>query len=170
MRRLIDTPMDQAGRIAQDLRPSILDLQGLWVALEILARDFALSSQMACQWSVDIVPGLKAPEGPLANAVFRIFQELLDNAARHARASEVEIRISATPSDITLVVKDNGRGAPPSVFDSRDAYGVMAMRERAGQFGGWLHIDSQLGTGTTVILTMPLYQGGRALRSTPDAA
>ena len=62
------------------------------------------------------------------------------------------------------MVKDNGRGAPPSAFDSTDAYGVMGMRERAGHFKGWLHIDSQLGQGTTVILTMPPYREPREPR------
>jgi len=88
--------------------------------------------------------------------------------ARHAQASEVHIRISAHASDITVVVKDNGKGAPPSAFDNSDAYGVMGMRERAGHFGGWLHIDSQMGLGTQVILTMPMYQ--RALATASAAA
>lgn len=159
MRRLIDTAVDNVGRIITDLRPSILDHQGLWAALEWQAQEFADSSELRCVWSMDIAPDLSEPDSPLASSVFRIFQELLSNVARHAQATQVEIRISATPSDITLVVKDNGRGAPPSAFDSTDAYGVMGMRERAGHFKGWLHIDSQLGQGTTVILTMPLYRG-----------
>lgn len=159
MRRLIDTAVDNVGRIITDLRPSILDHQGLWAALEWQAQEFADSSELHCAWSLDIAPDLPDPEGPLATSVFRIFQELLSNVARHAQASQVEIRISATASDITLVVKDNGRGAPPSAFDSPDAYGVMGMRERAGHFKGWLHIDSQMGQGTTVILTMPVYRG-----------
>ena len=158
MRHLIDIAIGQAGRPVSDLRPTLCDLQGLWVALETQVREFSTRGGIHCHWAIDITPGTKAPEGPLATAVFRIFQELLDNVVRHACASEVEVRISATPSDITLLVKDNGRGAPPSVFDGRDANGVMGMRLKAGQFGGWLHIDSQLGTGTTVILSMPLYQ------------
>ena len=161
MRGLIDMAVDNVGRIITDLRPSILDHQGLWATLEWQAQDFADSGELRCLWSMDIAPNLTAPDGPLATAVFRIFQELLSNVARHANATQVEIRISATASDITLLVKDNGRGAPPSAFDSTDAYGVMGMRERAGHFGGWLHIDSQLGSGTTVILTMPLYQQGQ---------
>jgi PAS domain S-box-containing protein len=161
MRGLIDGAVDNLGRIITDLRPSILDHQGLWATLEWQAQDFADSSDTRCLWSMDIAPGLNAPDGPLATAVFRIFQELLSNVARHARATVVEIRISATASDITLLVKDNGRGAPPSSFESADAYGVMGMRERAGHFGGWLHINSQLDLGTTVILTMPLYQEPR---------
>ena len=163
MRGLIDNAVDNVGRIITDLRPSVLDHQGLWAALEWQAQEFIDTCDLDCRWSMDIAPGLAAPEGAMATAVFRIFQEMLTNVARHAQASRVEIRISAHASDITVVVKDDGKGAPPSAFDSHSAYGVMGMRERAGHFGGWLHIDSQMGQGTTVILTMPLYQPGARL-------
>jgi len=159
---LIDNAVDNVGRIITDLRPSILDHQGLWPTLEWQAQDFMDSSELRCRWTMDIAPGLSEPEGPMATAVFRIFQEMLSNVVRHANATEVEIRLCAMPSDLTLRVKDNGRGAPPSVFNSPNAYGVMGMRERAGHFGGWLHIDSQMGRGTQVILSMPLYQQAAA--------
>lgn len=156
-RGVIDNAVDNVGHIITDLRPSILDHQGLWATLAWQAQDFMDSSDLQCACSMDIAPGMATPEGPLATAVFGIFQEMLSNVARHADASHVEIRISAHLSDITVVVKDNGRGAPPSAFDGLGAYGVPGMRERAGRFGGWLYIDSQMGQGTTVILTMPLY-------------
>lgn len=170
MRGLIDRAVDNVGRLVTDLRPSILDHQGLWATLEWQLQDFIDASELACDWAIDIAPGLKAPEGPLATAVFRIFQELLSNVARHAQATQVQVRISATASDLTLRVKDNGRGAPPSAFERPDAWGVMGMRERAGHFGGWLHIDSQPGGGTQVILSMPLYQAGAHSRLPPERA
>lgn len=138
--------------------PSILEHQGLWASLAWQAQDFCDNSELQCAWSVDIAPNLLAPDDPLATAVVSIFDEMLSNVARHSLASRVEIRISAHASDITLVVKDNGKGAPPSAFDSFSAHGVKGMREHAGQFGGWLYIDSQMGQGTTVILTMPMYR------------
>jgi signal transduction histidine kinase len=113
------------------------------------------------QWCLDVAPGLMAPGSAMAEAVSSIFDQLLDNIVRHARPTEVALRLSAHASDLTLVVKDNGCGAPPSAFDRLDAYGVLDMRQRAAQFGGWLHIDSQLGVGTQVILTLPLYQPRR---------
>jgi signal transduction histidine kinase len=110
------------------------------------------------QWCLDVAPGLVAPGSAMAEAVASIFDQLLDNIMRHARPTEVALRVSAHASDLTLVVKDNGCGAPPSAFDRFDAHGVFDMRERASQLGGWLHIDSKLGVGTQVILTLPLYQ------------
>lgn len=156
MRGLIDNAVDNVGRIITDLRPSILDHQGLWATLEWQVQDFIDSSELACEWSIDIEPDLPAPEGPHATAIFRIFQEMLSNVARHAQATGVTIRVRATQGDLTLLVKDNGKGAPPSAFERADAYGVMGMRERAGHHGGWLQITSEPGQGTQVILSMPL--------------
>lgn len=156
MRGLIDNAVDNVGRIITDLRPSILDHQGLWATLEWQVQDFIESSELKCQWSIDIDPDLPAPQDALATAIFRIFQEMLSNVARHAQATEVLIRVRATPGDLTLLVKDNGRGAPSSAFERPDAYGVMGMRERAGHHGGWLQISSEPGQGTRVILSMPI--------------
>ena len=72
MRGLIDMAVDNVGRIITDLRPSILDHQGLWATLEWQAQDFADSGELRCLWSMDIAPNLTAPDGPLATAVFRI--------------------------------------------------------------------------------------------------
>lgn len=165
MRGLIDNAVDNVGRIITDLRPSILDHQGLWATLEWQAQDFIDSSELRCQWSMDVAPGLPAPQGNFATAVFRIFQEMLSNVARHAQASEVHIRVRATHSDLTLLVKDNGKGAPSSAFERHDAYGVMGMRERAGHHGGWLQIDSQPGGGTQIILSMPMSMAVQAMKT-----
>jgi PAS domain S-box-containing protein len=159
MRGLIDSAVDNVGRIITDLRPSILDHQGLWATLTWQVQDFIDSSEMGCEWSIDIEPDLSAPQGDQATAIFRIFQEMLSNVVRHAHASEVLIRVRATSGDLTLLVKDNGRGAPPSAFERPDAYGVLGMRERAGHHGGWLQISSEPGQGTQVILSMPLENG-----------
>lgn len=131
----------------------------LWRLLTVRALQFEHELPEArVQWQLDVATGLEAPSEAMSEAVTRIFDQLLDNIVRHARPTEVELRVSAHASDLTLVVKDNGRGAPPSAFDRFDAHGVLDMRQRAAQFGGWLHIDSQLGVGTQVILTLPLYQ------------
>ncbi|HRH18361.1 MAG TPA: hypothetical protein PLS22_12995, partial [Aquabacterium sp.] len=82
-----------------------------------------------------------------------------------AQASEVHIRVRATHSDLTLLVKDNGKGAPSSAFERHDAYGVMGMRERAGHHGGWLQIDSQPGGGTQIILSMPMSMAVQAMKT-----
>ena len=76
MSRLIENAVDNVGRIITDLRPSILDHQGLWAALEWQAQEFVQSAELALDWCMD-VDDTPEPEEPLAMAVFRIFQEML---------------------------------------------------------------------------------------------
>ena len=92
---------------------------------------------------------------PLAMAVFRIFQEMLSNVARHARASHVQVHIAVHASELSLLVRDNGCGASADAFDAPTAYGVMGMRERARQLGGQLHIHSEPGRGSCLRLLIP---------------
>ncbi len=159
MGRLIEGAVENVGRIITDLRPSILDHQGLWAALEWQAQEFADASEIACDSRIAIATDTPAPAGRLAIAVFRIFQEMLSNVARHAQARAVSIRILAQDGMLRVEVSDNGNGAPASAFDSPRAYGVLGMRERAGHFGGDIRIESAPGAGTHVRLRIPLQPG-----------
>jgi PAS domain S-box-containing protein len=162
MGRLIDTAVDNVGRIITDLRPSILDHQGLWAALDWQALEWRQSSQIRTDFKLHVAAEVEPPAGGLAIAVFRIFQEVLSNVARHAQASQVTIRIDvdAPPAPMLyLEVRDNGIGTTPEVLDDARSYGVMGMRERAAHFGGKIGIDSAPGRGTVVRLVMPLEPG-----------
>jgi signal transduction histidine kinase len=145
------------GRIITDLRPSILDHQGLWGALEWQAQEFVQSAEQQLQWRMDVNEQLALPE-PMAMAVFRIFQEMLSNVGRHARARTVDIDIALREGWLHLCVEDDGCGAPAQAFESPQAYGIMGMRERARHFGGGIEVDSQPGRGTCMRLSMPLSQ------------
>jgi len=158
---LIDTAVDKIGRIITDLRPSILDHQGLWAALEWQAQEWlrAAADQVQGRLQFHVAAGVEAPQGGLAIAVFRILQELLSNIARHAHATHVAIRldVDAPPDPVLyLEVRDNGIGTTPEVLDAVRSHGVRGMRERAAHFGGELVIDSAPGAGTVVRLVMPL--------------
>ncbi|UXH79143.1 sensor histidine kinase [Roseateles amylovorans] len=158
---LVDTAVDAVGRIITDLRPSILDHQGLWAALEWQAQEFQLagSDEREVEVKLFVAAAVPPPEGGLAIAVFRIFQEVLSNIARHAKARRVSIRldVDAPPQPVLyLLVRDDGIGAPDDAFNDPRSYGVLGMRERAAQFGGRLGIESVPGRGTTVRLVMPL--------------
>ncbi|WP_418317157.1 PAS domain S-box protein [Piscinibacter sakaiensis] len=163
MGRLIDTAVDNVGRIMTDLRPSILDHQGLWAALEWQAQEFLDSSELKSDLQVHISHGVAVPQGldgeRWAIAVFRIFQEMLSNVAKHARAQGVRIRlyVDGPPEPVLhLEVTDDGVGALPEALDDRRRHGVMGMRERAAHFGGTLRINGVPGHGTAVRLVMPL--------------
>ncbi|HYP82307.1 PAS domain-containing sensor histidine kinase [Variovorax sp.] len=155
MSRLIESAVDNVGRIITDLRPSILDHQGLWAALEWQAQEFTQAGEIDLDWQVPHQPLPELPE-PAAMAVFRIFQEMLSNIGRHARASRVQVRIAQAAGTLVLRVRDDGCGAPPGAFEASDAYGVMGMRERALHLGGSLAIHSNPGQGCALELRLPL--------------
>ncbi len=165
MGRLIATAVDNVGRIITDLRPSILDHQGIWAALEWQAQEFIEAAELRCDLQVHIAAGVRAPSGVhgerWAIAVFRIFQEMLSNVARHAQAGAVSMRlyVDGPPGPVLhVMVRDDGVGAPDAALSRPQSYGVLGMRERAGHFGGAVRIDSAPGRGTCVRLTMPLPQ------------
>ena len=155
MSRLIESAVDSVDRIITDLRPSLLDHQGLWAALDWHAHEFLASADVALDWHLDVPAALHLPDDQ-ATAVFRIFQEMLSNVLRHAQARRVRVDVRTDQGTLHLRVADDGRGAPPTAFDARRAYGVMGMRERARHFGGDLDISSQIGVGTICHLRWPL--------------
>jgi len=163
----IDRAVGNVGRIITDLRPSILDHQGLWAALEWQAQEFVDASELRADVQFHIATGVLPPAREhhgepgerWAIAVFRIFQEMLSNVARHAQASAVWIRlyVEAPPGGVLhLEVRDDGIGATRESLAHPRSYGVMGMRERAGHFGGRITIETAPQQGTVVRLVMPL--------------
>ena len=155
MGRQIETAVDNVGRIITDLRPSILDHQGLWAALDWQAHEFVQSAELQLDWQMDVANSAPLPD-QASIGVFRIFQEMLSNIGRHAHASKVGIAISATHEEISIRVQDDGQGADPAAFNAADAYGIMGMRERALHLGGNIEISSQKGQGSSFFLRIPL--------------
>ncbi|MES2841043.1 MAG: PAS domain-containing sensor histidine kinase [Pseudomonadota bacterium] len=158
MSRLIENAVDNVGRIITDLRPSILDHQGLWAALEWQAQEFVQSAEMSLNWCMEVDDAPDPPE-PLSMGVFRIFQEMLSNVGRHARARRLDVQIVVRAGVLSLSVRDDGVGAPAQAFEAADAYGVMGMRERARHFGGDIRITSAPGQGTLMRLSITLPAG-----------
>jgi PAS domain S-box-containing protein len=156
MARLIEGAVENVGRIITDLRPSILDHQGLLAALEWQVQEFRESTELECESRIHVAAGVEPPGGALATAVFRIFQEMLSNVARHALAARVGIAITLDDDALTIQVEDDGAGAPAGAFTRPDSYGVMGMRERARHFGGRVTLSSNPGAGTRARLVIPL--------------
>ena len=181
MGRLIATAVDNVGRIITDLRPSILDHQGIWAALEWQAQEFVETAELRHDLQVHVAAGVHAPGSEAGDvhgerwaiAVFRIFQEMLSNVARHAQASAVSIRlyVDGPPAPVLHVtVRDDGIGAAEAALAHPQSYGVLGMRERAGHFGGTVTIAGAPGRGTAVHLTMPLPEGARGPSAGPPWA
>jgi signal transduction histidine kinase len=96
----------------------------------------------------------------LETTCFRITQEALTNAARHARARSVEVNLLQTADDLVVTIRDDGVGFDPAAMRTpamrRAHFGLVSMGERASLAGGSLTIDSSPGAGTTVRVSFPL--------------
>ena len=149
----IDRIINSVRRIASGLRPEVLDEIGLSAAVEWQAREFQRRTGIRCL--IEVAPGFTDPDKERSTALFRIFQELLTNVARHANATRVHVRL-AEASTLTLKVEDNGRGIQEHEFESPRSLGFLGLRERVLAFGGSIEVKGQEGKGTSVCVAIPL--------------
>jgi len=158
MRDLIDQNIEDVRGLAIRLRPGVLDDLGLVDALEWLTTDFEKRTDITCVFEHQKIPAM--PD-TIATAVYRITQEALTNAGRHADADHVSVRLFSEKSALSLTVKDDGRGFDINGLVESDGLGVVGMRERAMLVGGVLNVSSRPDQGTCVYLTVPL-NGGKS--------
>jgi signal transduction histidine kinase len=148
---LLANTLEGVRRLSQNLRPAALEDLGLAAALRSHAatwRDLGLDVDVAIHGTPTRL------SSTIEYAVYRVAQEALSNAARHAEASAASLELTFSSEELTLCVTDSGRGfvaerTPPG-------QGLLSMRDRAAEIGADLHIDSQSGQGTRVRLWVPL--------------
>lgn len=155
-RELLDSTIQSVRDIATTLRPGVLDELGLEAAVEWQAREFQHRTGIAC--GTTIRPRNLGLSPEQSTALFRILQEILTNVARHAHATNVDIRLEQFGEEVSLQVGDNGRGISSVEQSGPKSFGLLGMRLRAQQQGGSFDIRSTSGTGTTVIVSIPLYR------------
>lgn len=155
---LMDDTVHLVRKLATELRPGILDELGLVAALGWQAQEFQsrTGTICACQLpSEDLTLGEET-----STAMFRIFQELLTNVARHARASKVDVRLETNHEKMTLTVQDNGRGIRAEEISSTRSLGLVGLRERVDMISGELTIQGEPGHGTTITVKVPMKESG----------
>jgi signal transduction histidine kinase len=147
--------------IIADLRPAILDDMGLAAALKWYVQAYEKRRSIPSVFVVHGTP-LRLPS-EFETVLFRINQEALTNIAKHAAANRVTVTLTFQPSEVRLVVKDDGRGFSPdqAVHRTKPAtgWGLLGMKERASLIGGHVEIESMPGKGTRVTATVPLGPG-----------
>lgn len=154
MLHTIDETLQVVKKIATELRPGVLDDLGLIAAIEWQCREFESRMGIKCVFHTEIEELEISQE--ISTAVFRIFQETLTNILRHAKASQVEVRIAVIDDIFMLTVSDNGRGITEEEIGRRDSLGLLGMKERMLAVGGKIFITGLPGAGTVVKLLVPL--------------
>lgn len=158
LRSAVKDAIDTVKRLSLDLRPPMLDDLGVAAASEWLVKDFCRRAGLSHSFKVE-PENLDAPPR-VAAALFRILQEALTNAARHAQASQVRVSLLMERGGHRLVVEDDGQGFDPNKAGERSSLGIMGMRERAAACGGSLDIERLPGGGTRVEAKIPVETGG----------
>jgi signal transduction histidine kinase len=150
LRALAQETMEELRSLVFELRPPSLETEGLAAALrkhvDVLRRVYNTEIHLD-------VTGTPRRSAELEREVFRIAQEALQNALRHARAELLELRLAAGDGLLVLTVRDDGIGFDPDSPAVRSKrLGLTSMEERAEALGGTLAIESRAGVGTTVRL------------------
>jgi PAS domain S-box-containing protein len=154
MVKLIDFAIKTVRRISSDLRPGVLDDLGLMAAIEWQGQEFEKRTGIKLVFESDLSD--LNPERNLSTNVFRVYQEILTNVMRHAKASLVETKLAVNENNIILEVKDNGQGFNFEEVKNKGSLGLVGMKERVLLFNGQLGIDSKKNMGTIINLRVPL--------------
>jgi PAS domain S-box-containing protein len=161
MIRYINEVTENVRRLSRDLSPSILEDLGISAAIRWLVEAFTKHSNIECFLEMTEIDNLFPREGQIT--IYRIIQECLTNIVKHSHATSVSVIINKLDEDVLFHIEDDGKG-----FHVQEALGnpdkrglgLAAMQERVRMLGGSLYIVSKEGTGSSIIFSIPLSQGG----------
>lgn len=153
IRESIRQALREVRRIIYDLRPMALDDLGLFPTIK---KHISSISEYN---NIDIDLALHGDERRLDPhyevAVFRIIQEGLQNAIKHAKASRIIVRLEIRDNLIALNIEDDGIGFDPENINKKDSYGLIGMKERVDLLDGELTIKSEPNRGTKIVVKLP---------------
>jgi PAS domain S-box-containing protein len=161
VQRISDELSRSAHEFAVRLRPTALDDLGLVPAVEQLLAKIAARAPFEVDFHAQGMNGQRLPT-EVETVLYRVVQEAVTNAVRHASPSHVSVLASRTDEDVTLAVEDDGIGFHPDrthAATDHPPLGLVGMKERVGLIGGTLQVESSPGRGTTVIVRIPLAGG-----------
>jgi len=154
LKKMVRNALYEVRRIIYDLRPMALDDLGLVPTLKkylqtieeyhsttrITYKNMGVEKRLPSKFEV---------------ALFRLVQESVQNALKHANASEIIVKLEMKSDKVTILIKDDGQGFDPSERKA-ESFGIIGMRERVELLGGDITIDSKVGKGTVVLIQVPL--------------
>ncbi|MBI3941803.1 MAG: PAS domain S-box protein, partial [Chloroflexi bacterium] len=155
LRQLTDTISAHLHRLATDLRPPLLERLGLVAALRQHLATYANQHGIEAQFETVGWEDVRLPP-EIGITIYRIVQEALTNAARHAHASRVGVLLERRQDQLMVLVEDNGVGFDPDAAWQKGRLGLLGIRERTEMLGGNLTVESEAGKGTTLFVEIPV--------------
>jgi len=153
MMELIDQVIQTTRRISTELRPVMLDHFGIEAAIEWQAKKFEEQTGIKCDI---ILPKNKVTLDPERSiTIFRIWQEVLTNVYRHAKATNVKLILQDKKNKLILKIQDNGKGIKEKEILNPNTFGLLGIHERINFFDGEIKIKGLKGKGTSLIICLP---------------
>jgi signal transduction histidine kinase len=160
--RLVEKSVNVVHRFARQLRPPALDDLGLFSVLHSYITDFAKQTKLSVHFVSFAQRRIEELDSTKRTVLYRVAQESLTNVAKHAKASQVNVRIEKRRGVIRMEVRDNGKSFEvQDVLRSRRKghLGLLGMRERVETIGGHFTVESEPGKGTTIRAEIPFANG-----------
>jgi signal transduction histidine kinase len=152
----LTSTLEELREISHGIHPAILSQGGLAPALKALRRRSLVPVELKLH-SADRLPE------PIQVAAYYVVSEALNNAAKHARASVVAVELDTHDGGVQLAIRDDGIGGA----DLNQGSGLLGLRDRVEALGGRLHVDSPAGSGTTLLIQLPLADQNSAVSAAP---
>jgi len=149
---MIDGACTEVRDIARNLKPISLEKIGLTAALSDLVNRYSINGVMEISLHTHDIDGILSSEAKLH--VYRIIQELLNNAIKHARASEIDAQVNRKDEALFIMVEDNGLGF--DISNVKQGLGFGNLQSRVNVLRGEMEIYSDIGKGTSVTVHIPL--------------
>lgn len=151
---LLDDAVQSLRRYSHDLAGLPVTQFGLLNAVRDLADSITGSGRLQVQvYAHNLEERLPLP---IERSLYKVIQELLTNAIKHAQASHISIQLSRHPDHLNLILEDDGRGMDPQAQHSSKGLGLRSVRTRVEALQGEFTVDSRLGRGTTILIDIPL--------------
>lgn len=151
---LVEETINSVRKISYELRPVILDRLGLLPAIEWQIDE--LKKRLGIKFTVNFPEEISGLTKEQEIAVFRTFQEITTNIARHSKATEVVVSIGNENNQFIMMVRDNGVGFTPEIISNKGGLGLLGMKERIKSIGGLMEISSRINLGTDIKILIPL--------------
>jgi two-component system, NarL family, sensor histidine kinase DegS len=154
LRKMVRSALYEVRRIIYDLRPMALDDLGL---VPTLKKYLSTIEEYSNRTKITFINAGSEKRLPsrLEVALFRLVQESVQNALKHAEANNIQVKIEIGKNHVILVIKDDGKGFDVNI-KKENSFGLIGMKERVDLLEGEMTIDSKIGAGTVIMIRVPL--------------